>query len=216
MALVLFDLDHTLLTGDSEEAWVRYLKDIGWLSKEFLQKKIQFDQDYNKGKLNTFSYSSFLLEPLTGRTLQEIDNLVKPFAAKVVEDYSDSLTQKLIQDHSKDKCLLVSATLSFIVKEISILLGLKTFFGTEAEVNNKAYTGVLKGIPNFSEEKVRRVKEWSRLERFPKGQDIFAYSDSIYDLPLLEFSDHPRPVNPDKTLRGISSKRGWKIIERSV
>ncbi len=86
---------------------------------------------------------------------------------------------------------MVSATLSFIVKEISILLGLKTFFGTEAEVKNKAYTGTLKGIPNFSEEKVRRVKEWSILERFPADQDIFAYSDSIYDLPLLEFSDHP-------------------------
>ena len=108
MALVLFDLDHTLLTGDSEEAWVRYLKDIGWLDEEFFSKKIQFDLDYKEGKLNTFSYSSFLLEPLTGKTLQEIDYLVKPFAAKVVEDYSDSLTQKLIQDHSKDKCAIVA------------------------------------------------------------------------------------------------------------
>ena len=216
MALVLFDLDNTLLTGDSVEAWTEYIKEQGLVGKEFFTQKIQFDKDYRLGRFDSLAYSIFLLEPLAGKKMQEVDNLAKPFALKVVEKFSDSLTQRLIQDHYSDECLLVSATLSFIVREISSLLGLKTFFGTDAEVKDGVYTGALKGIPNFSEEKVRRVREWTLLKGISAEDKVYAYSDSIYDLPMLEFADYPIVVDPDDKLKKISEERGWKMIDRTT
>ena len=122
MALVLFDLDNTLLTGDSEEAWTLYLKKQGLVGQEFFKRKVKFDTDYRSGRLDTMAYSIFLLEPLIGKTTQEVEKLAKPFAIEVEDKFSDSLTQRLIQKHNSDECLLVSATLSFLVREISSLL----------------------------------------------------------------------------------------------
>ena len=73
MALVLFDLDNTLLTGDSEEAWTRYLKEQGLVGQEFFKKKVKFDTDYRSGRFDTMAYSIFLMEPLIGRTTQEVE-----------------------------------------------------------------------------------------------------------------------------------------------
>ena len=216
MALVLFDLDNTLLTGDSEEAWTWYLKEQGLVGQEFFKKKVKFDTDYRSGRFDTMAYSIFLMEPLIGRTTQEVEKLAKPFALEVEDKFSDSLTQRLIQKHNSDECLLVSATLSFLVREISSLLGLKTFFGTDAEIKDGVYTGALKGIPNFSEEKVRRVKEWALLEGVSVEDKVYAYSDSIYDLPMLEFADYPIAVDPDDKLKRISEERKWTIIDRAT
>jgi len=101
-----------------------------------------------------------------------------------------------------------------LVKEISNLLGIKQFFGTEAEVKEGKYTGSIKGVPNFSEEKVRRVREWISLRNQSISKEIFSYSDSILDLPMLEFSDHPILVEPDEKLSTIGEERKWKKLKR--
>tara|TARA_Y100000590_G_scaffold139674_1_gene160022 strand:+ start:38952 stop:39602 length:651 start_codon:yes stop_codon:yes gene_type:complete len=214
-SLVLFDLDHTLISGDSEEAWVRYLNSIGWLDEDFFSQKLKFDEDYRNGKLNISSYSNFLLKPLKGKSVKEVQDLVKFFANDLIEKYKDSLTNKLLEEHKKDKCLIVSGSLTLLVKEISKLLDIENFFGTEAEIKKDLYTGRVKGVPNFSEEKVRRVKEWLIIKDL-KFRDIYAYSDSIYDLPLLKYSNRARAVNPDNQLREISAKKGWEVIERAT
>ena len=145
----------------------------------------------------------------------ESQDLVKFFANDLIEKYKDSLTNKLLEEHKKDKCLIVSGSLTLLVKEISKLLDIENFFGTEAEIKKDLYTGRVKGVPNFSEEKVRRVKEWLIIKDL-KFRDIYAYSDSIYDLPLLKYSNRARAVNPDNQLREISAKKGWEVIERAT
>ncbi len=214
-SLVLFDLDQTLISGDSEEAWVKHLNSVGRLDEDFFLKKKRFDEDYRNGKLNIYSYSSFLLQPLKGMSLIEVQGLVEYFVVDFIKKYRDSLTYKLLEKHKKDECLIVSGSLTFLVKEISNLLDIETYFGTEAEMQGDLYTGGIKGVPNFSAEKVRRVKEWLAIRDF-SFKDIHAYSDSIYDLPLLEYADHAKVVNPDDQLREISIDRGWEIIERPI
>lgn len=214
MALVLFDLDHTLLSGDSEAAWVNYLREKDFVDNKFLERKREYDVSYRKGEFDVTSYSTFLLGPIKGRTLEEIEILTKPFAEELVKKYSDSLTRKLIDLHKLDICLITSGSLSFLVKEISNLLEIKKYFGTEVEVKEGKYTGSLKGMPNFSHEKVRRVREWISLSKLSIGAEIFSYSDSILDLPMLEFADHPILVEPDKKLSTIGEERQWKKLKR--
>jgi HAD superfamily phosphoserine phosphatase-like hydrolase len=138
----------------------------------------------------------------------EIEVLAKPFASHIVNQYRDNLTTNLLNRHVLDECLITSGTLTFLVKEIALILGVKVFFGTDPEIVNGIYTGNLEGNPNFEEEKVVRIKKW--LGKRLVDQTI-AYSDSVHDLPLLSFAKVPTAINPDKKLRKIALDRGWLI-----
>jgi len=209
MKLVLFDLDDTLLAGDTEGEWVKFMIDNGIVKNEtFLEKMAIFTDNYRNGRLEMFDYSNFLLGPLCGINELDLKEKVKEFSKKVVEKLSDVTTHDLLKRHSSDECVITSGTSSFLVKEISNELGVECCFGTDVEVINGSYTGKVSGRPNFSEEKVRRIKHWIGDRSF---EDIYAYSDSIHDLALLEFSNFPTVVNPDMQLMEIAKQRHWKI-----
>ena len=209
MKLVLFDLDDTLLAGDTEGEWVKFMIDNGLVKDEsFLEKMAIFTGNYRNGRLDIYEYSNFLLGPISGISELDLKEKVKEFSKKVVEKLSDVTTYNLLKSHASDECLITSGTLSFLVKEISNGLGVEHYFGTDAEIVNGSYTGKVSGRPNFSEEKVRRIKNWIGDRSF---EDIYAYSDSIHDLALLEFSNFPTAVNPDTQLLEIAKKRRWKI-----
>ncbi len=209
MKLVLFDLDDTLLAGDTEAEWVTFMIKNGIVKDEsFLEKMATFTTNYRNGRLDIFEYSNFLLGPLSGIKIMDFKEKVEEFSKKVVKKLSDETTYNLLNRHSSDKCLITSGTLSFLVKEISNELGVDHCFGTDAEITNGSYTGKVLGNPNFSEEKVRRIKQWIGDRSF---EEIYAYSDSIHDLALLEFSDFPVAVNPDVQLLEKARQRDWKI-----
>ena len=209
MNLVLFDLDDTLLSGDTEGEWVEYMLNSGMIQDDsFLEQMSIFTQNYRNGILNIFDYSNFLLGPLHGIKETSMTNRVKEFSKEVVGRLSDATTDHLLNTHASDKCLITSGTLSFLVKEISNELGIDNYFGTDAEVKDGSYTGKVFGHPNFSEEKVRRIRDWIGSQSF---ELIYAYSDSIHDLPLLEFSDYPTAVNPDVQLMEIAQSKEWNI-----
>jgi len=209
MKLVLFDLDDTLLAGDTEGEWVRFIIDNGLVKDEsFLKKMAIFTGNYRNGRLDIYEYSNFLLGPISGISELDLKERVKEFSKKVVEKLSDVTTYNLLKSHSSDECVITSGTLSFLVKEISNELGVEHCFGTDAEILNGSYTGKVSGRPNFSEEKVRRIKNWIGDRSF---EGIYAYSDSIHDLALLEFSNFPTAVNPDAQLLEIAKQRHWKI-----
>ena len=209
MKLVLFDLDDTLIAGDTEGEWVKFMIDNGLVKDEsFLEKMAIFTGNYRNGRLDIYEYSNFLLGPISGISELDLKEKVKEFSKKVVEKLSDVTTYNLLKSHASDECVITSETLSFLVKEISNGLGVEHFFGTDAEIVNGSYTGKVSGRPNFSEEKVRRIKNWIGDRSF---EDIYAYSDSIHDLALLEFSNFPTAVNPDTQLLEIAKKRRWKI-----
>ena len=209
MKLVLFDLDDTLLAGDTEGEWVKFMIDNGIVDDEsFLEKMANFTGNYRNGKLDIFEYSNFLLGPLSGINEVDFKEKVKEFSKKVVKEFSDVTTHNLLNRHSSDECVITSGTLSFLVKEISNELGVEHCFGTEAEIIRGSYTGKVFGYPNFSGEKVRRIKHWIGERSF---ENIYAYSDSIHDLALLEFSNFPTVVNPDMQLLEIAKQRDWNI-----
>ena len=209
MKLVLFDLDDTLIAGDTEGEWVKFMIDNGLVKDEsFLEKMAIFTGNYRNGRLDIYEYSNFLLGPISGISELDLKEKVKEFSKKVVEKLSDVTTYNLLKSHASDECVITSGTLSFLVKEISNGLGVEHYFGTDAEIVNGSYTGKVSGRPNFSEEKVRRIKNWIGDRSF---EDIYAYSDSIHDLALLEFSNFPTAVNPDTQLLEIAKKRRWKI-----
>ena len=209
MKLVLFDLDDTLLAGDTEGEWVKFMIENGMVSDEsFLEKMDIFTNNYRNGRLDIFEYSNFLLGPLSGLNELDLKERVGEFSKKVVEKLSDLTTYNLLQSHSSDECVITSGTLSFLVNEISNELGVEHCFGTDAEIISGSYTGKVSGNPNFSEEKVRRIINWIEDRSF---EGIYAYSDSIHDLALLEFSNFPTVVNPDTQLLEIAEQRRWKI-----
>jgi len=209
MKLVLFDLDDTLLSGDTEGEWVKFMIDNGIVKdKSFLEKMSVFTSNYRKGRLDIHEYSNFLLGPLNGVKVLDFKEKVEEFSNKVVKKLADNTTYNLLNKHSSDKCVITSGTISFLVREISSKLGVENSFGTDAEITSGSYTGKVFGHPNFSDEKVRRIRRWIGNKSF---EDIYAYSDSIHDLALLEFSDFPTAVNPDIQLLEIAKLRDWNI-----
>jgi len=209
MTLVFFDLDDTLLAGDTEAAWANYMLENNLISDNSFHKKIlEFETQYREGLLDVVAYTKFLLSPIAGMSELEVEILAKPFASHIVNQYRDNLTTNLLNRHVLDECLITSGTLTFLVKEIALILGVKVFFGTDPEIVSGVYTGNLEGNPNFEEEKVVRIKKWlgKRLVH-----QTAAYSDSVHDLPLLSFVKVPTAVNPDKKLRKIALDRGWFI-----
>lgn len=209
MTLVFFDLDDTLLAGDSEAAWAKHMLFKGITEDSLFEEKImKFDQDYRLGKLNFSAYTEFLISPIKGMSAEEVHEIVSPFSVNIVNELKDSTGQALLEKHSSDECLITSGTLSFIVKEIALLLGVNTFFGTEAEIKGGLYTGRVSGKPNFGEEKVRKIQAWLGNRKFSQ---TIAYSDSINDLPLLKFASQAVVLNPDIRLREVAILEGWEI-----
>ena len=210
--LALFDLDDTLFDGDTEGEWVKYMDKAGLIEDpEFFNKMESFEKSYRQGDLNVDEYSEFLLSPLVGKSLEELEHKIDIFTSDVIERLTDELTEELLLRHRDDTKILTSGSLTFLVKVIGQKMGIETCFGTDPEYRDNFFTGKVEGIPNFSEEKVKRIKIWMKSDHFER---IFAYSDSIHDLPLLEFSDIPKAISPDKKLRKIAEERNWLVEGR--
>ena len=214
MSLVFFDMDDTLLAGDAEAAWAKYMAENGIMKDEDFKEKIRkFDEDYRRGELDFSVYTEFLLAPIKGMTVEEVEDIVKPFCVTIVEEFKDTTSKGLLEKHSLDECLITSGTLTFIVKEVASLLGIETFFGTDPEVKEGCYTGKVSGKPNFGQEKVRKLENWLGNRSLI---ETVAYSDSINDLPLLNFSSKAVVLNPDSKLREVAVSLGWEIDDSRV
>ena len=210
--LALFDLDDTLFDGDTEGEWVKYMDKAGLIhDSEFFNKMESFEKSYRQGDLNVDEYSEFLLSPLVGKSLKELEHKIDIFTSDVIERLTDELTEELLLRHRDDTKILTSGSLTFLVKVIGQKMGIETCFGTDPEYKDSVFTGKVEGTPNFSEEKVKRIKIWMKSNHFER---IFAYSDSIHDLPLLEFSDIPLAISPDKKLRKVAEERKWMVEDR--
>ena len=215
MNLVLFDLDDTLFDGDTEGEWVSYMMESGLIEdKDKFSKTMQgFETQYRNGELNVLSYSEFLLDPIKGKNLNKLQKQIDEFALYVSNKLSDKLTESLLKKHKSDLKVLTSGSLSFLVNKIATHLDIDVSFGTDARLLNGIFTGEVEGVPNFSDEKVRRIRSWMNSRIF---EVTYAYSDSIFDLPLLEFADIPTAVNPDKKLRKEAERNSWTIEDYRI
>ena len=214
MALAIFDLDNTLINGDSDHRWGEFLCAEGLVDpRSFSQENDRFYQDYQAGKLDIQAYLQFALRPLAGRTVEEVAELQQRFMKDYVEHMLLPAAFSLLDKHREqgDKLVIITASNTVITKPIAKRLGVSTLMGCNVEIKEGKFTGASVGIPSFREGKVARLTEWMSTNNYSLDGAWF-YSDSHNDVPLLERVDNPVATDPDPQLAELARQRSWPII----
>ena len=217
MRLALFDLDNTLLAGDSDYEWGQFLVDVGVVERAAYeaQNRTYYEQ-YVAGTLDIHEYLGFALRPLAAHTPQDLARWHADFMRQRILPMITPAARELVRGHlaNADLCAIVTATNSFVTAPIAREFGVPHLVATEPESRNGRFTGKVAGTPCFREGKIRRVDEWlagmgRRLGDFPES---FFYSDSHNDLALLERVSRPVAVDPDGGLAAHAARQGWAMI----
>ena len=214
MRLALFDLDNTLLAGDSDHSWGEFLCQRGLVdAAEYQARTDAFYADYCAGKLDVVAYQNFS-QAILGRTaMAQLAQWHREFMAEVIEPIILAKGEALLAQHraAGDKLVIITATNRFITAPIAARLGVETLLATECGMENGRYTGHVAGVPCYQAGKVVRLNEWL-AETGLSLDGAYFYSDSRNDLPLLEAVANPVAVDPDDTLRAIAGERGWPVL----
>ena len=214
MRLALFDLDNTLLGGDSDHAWGDYLCERGILDAvSYKTRNDEFYQDYLAGTLNQTDYLNFSLAILGRTDMAQLDEWHRDFMRDCIEPMLLPKAIELIAKHREagDKLVVITATNRFVTAPIVARLGIETLLATECEMIDGRYTGRTTDVPCFREGKVTRLNRWLEENQLSLDDSYF-YSDSLNDLPLLEKVANPVAVDPDPKLRAEAEQRGWPVI----
>ncbi len=214
MSLCIFDLDNTLIGGDSDYLWGEYLVEIGVLSgDDYQQQNERFYEDYQRGELDIYKFLAFALNPLATHPLAELLSWREDFIAQKIRPILLPRAAELIARNqaSGHRLLIITATNRFITEPIAQLLGIDDLIATDPEFDGRVYTGRPAGIPCFAEGKVTRLNAWLEEHALDLKDSRF-YSDSHNDLPLLEKVTKAVAVDPDDHLRETAAARGWEII----
>lgn len=217
MNLALFDLDNTLLSGDSDFEWAQFLIAKGVLDREVHEARNQaFYDDYKAGTLDIHAFLKFQLAPLARHERTQLDAWHREFMAARILPIIGAPARRLVQSHldAGDLCAIVTATNSFVTGPICREFGIPHLIATIPAQENGRFTGAPRGTPAFKEGKIARTDAW--LEAMGLWWGAFErtsfYSDSHNDLPLLSRVTHPVAVDPDDTLRAHAAARGWPIL----
>ncbi len=214
MSLAIFDLDNTLLGGDSDYLWGQFLVEQGLVDGEYYERENQrFYDRYQAGTLDIHEFLAFMLRPLAENPLTELLNRRARFIEAKIRPILLPRAAELVARHRNagDTLLIVTATNRFVTEPIAELLNVPHLLATEPEFAEGRYTGHPCGIPCFQHGKVKRLDEWLDAT----GHDLtdsWFYSDSHNDLPLLDRVVHPVAVDPDAVLAEHARRRGWPII----
>lgn len=214
MSLAIFDLDNTLIAGDSDHSWGEFLVHKQLVDADYYRgQNDRFYRDYQAGKLDIAAYLRFSLAPLTEHSQERLDELQREFMQHWIEPLLLERAQQLLDLHREkgDQLLIITATNRFITGPIAERLGVDDMLATDPECINGRYTGEVAGTPCFREGKVTRLQEWLKERPYSLAEAHF-YSDSNNDLPLLEQVGNPVAVDPDPTLKATAEQRGWPII----
>ena len=215
MALAIFDLDHTLLNGDSDYLWGEYMVANQVVDQQEYQRLNQsFLEDYHRGELDNERYLHFALHPLTEHPIERLYAWRADFVETWIKPIIATGTEALLARHRDqgDTLIIISATNLFITEPIAELLGVPHILATEPEIIDNQYTGKYLGTPTFKEGKVIALNQWLKKCSHSLADSYF-YSDSINDLALLEQVGHPVAVNPDERLGSIAQRSGWPILD---
>jgi HAD superfamily hydrolase (TIGR01490 family) len=215
MALAIFDLDNTLLNGDSDYLWGVFLAQQGLLDgAHYARENERFYQEYEAGRLDIFEFLRFSLRPLAQQPPERLHDLRERFLRERIDPIILPAGRALIERHRQagDTLLIVTATNAFVTAPIAERLGVPNLIATEPEMVDGRYTGNVSGIPSFQEGKVKRLELWLREHGQDLADSVF-YSDSHNDLALLQRVDRPVAVNPDPRLADYARTRGWPVID---
>lgn len=214
MALAIFDLDNTLIGGDSDHLWAQWVAEQGLVdSDNFAAEADRFYSDYERGELDILAYLRFALGPLKGQPIAAAAAWHRQFMRDKIEPIFLPKARALLAEHRArgDALLIITATNHFVTRPIADALGVQDLIACDAEIIDGIYTGEPQGEPSFQAGKVKRLHAWLQ-DREEDMTGASFYSDSHNDLALLELVDNPVAVDPDETLRQRATDAGWKIM----
>lgn len=217
MDLALFDLDNTLLAGDSDYEWARFLIGKGVLdaTEQAVRNQAFYDQ-YKAGTLDIDEFLDFQLAPLAAHPRAQLEAWLREFVAEAILPIITETARARVRQHldKGDIVAVVTATNSFVTGPIVREFGIAHLVATVAAHDNGRFTGKPRGLPAFREGKVARVEAWLEAIGLHLGafERTWFYSDSLNDLPLLKHVSHPVAVDPDDTLRAHALAAGWPVL----
>jgi HAD superfamily hydrolase (TIGR01490 family) len=215
--LALFDLDNTLLNGDSDFEWAQFLIEQGALDRKLFEaRNLAFYEQYKQGTLDIHEFLDFQFKLLAPYPRSTLDVWHTEFMQRKVRPMIGSAARDLVGKHQSagDICIIITATNSFVTTPIAREFGVENLIATEPELAEGAFTGRVAGVPSFREGKVTRLENWMEERGFAWSSfaDSWFYSDSLNDLPLLAKVNNPVAVDPDATLRKHAEQHGWRIM----
>jgi HAD superfamily hydrolase (TIGR01490 family) len=215
--LALFDLDNTLLAGDSDYNWGQFLISEGLLDGDaHTATNLQFYEDYKNGTLDIYKFLAFQLKPLSEHPRAFLDDLHKKYMHEIIRPMMTKKAQALVDHHKAqgDVCMVITATNSFVTRPIANAYGIEHLIGTEPEEKNGQFTGGVFGTPSFQMGKVTRLKAWlaERNQQLSDFKVSYFYSDSHNDLPLMKLVTNPVAVDADETLTEYANTNGWPLM----
>lgn len=214
MKLAIFDLDNTLLAGDSDYLWGQYLIERGAVDPAIYERENErFYTQYKNGTLDIYEFLRFQLRPLAENDRNTLHTWRDEFLQRMIQPIILDKGRALLQQHRDEGAtlMIITATNSFITAPIARALGVEHLIATEPEFDHGRYTGRVAGIPSFREGKVARLQQWLHSHGGAPSASWF-YSDSHNDIPLLEMVDHPVAVDPDPSLAQHAARKAWPII----
>jgi len=216
VSLAIFDLDNTLLRGDSDHAWGEFLVEQGAVDRtRFASENNRYYAAYLAGTLDIYEFlEQHQLRPLAEHDRATLERWRTEFLREKIAPLISPAARALVEQHRArgDTLLIVTATNSFITAPIAAAFGIPHLIATEPEEVNGQFTGKVAGVPSYREGKVERLSEWLQ-DRHENLDGSWFYSDSHNDLPLLNLVDHPVAVNADATLADYARARGWTMID---
>ena len=217
MNLALFDLDNTILAGDSDYNWSRFLIQEGYLDGAIhAEKNEKFYADYKAGTLDIYAFVEFQFKPLARNPRTVLNQLLKKYLEEVIKPMITEKARALVKRHQDegDLIIVITATNSFITKPIAELFGIKNLIGTDPEEKEGEFTGKVSGLPSFKEGKVTRLEAWLKGKNLSLAsfENSYFYSDSHNDLPLMQKVTHPVAVDSDDVLSEYAKSKGWPQI----
>ena len=217
MNLALFDLDNTILAGDSDYNWSRFLIQEGYLDGAIhAEKNEKFYADYKAGTLDIFAFVEFQFKPLARNPRTVLNQLLKKYVEEAIKPMITEKARALVKRHQEegDLIIVITATNSFITKPIAELFGIENLIGTDPEEKEGEFTGKVSGLPSFKEGKVTRLEAWLKGKNLSLAsfENSYFYSDSHNDLPLMQKVTHPVAVDSDDVLSEYAKSKGWPQI----
>lgn len=214
MSLAIFDLDNTLIAGDSDYLWGQFLVDHGVVDRDTHEEaNARFYEEYKEGRLDIDEYLAFALKSLADHEPDRLYAWRERFVEEKIKPILLPAAFELIERHRRagDVAIVITATNRFVTEPIAELYGIEHLIATTPEFLHGRYTGRVEGIPCFQEGKVRRLQEWL-AENDHDLEASWFYSDSHNDLPLLSRVANPVAVDPDAILARIAAEKGWPVV----
>ncbi|MDF2447338.1 MAG: phosphoserine phosphatase [Moraxellaceae bacterium] len=214
MTLAIFDLDNTLLAGDSDHAWGEFLVERGHVDGAYYKaQNDRFYSDYCRGQLDIIAYSEFVFTVLAREPADTLADWHRDFMREKVTGMILPRGRELLRQHREQghRLVIITATNRFITAPIARELGVTDLIATEPETRDGRYTGRVAGVPCYQHGKIERLQQWL-AETGESVDGAWFYSDSRNDIPLLEYVTHPVAVDPDEPLRAHAASNGWAVL----